>query len=57
VNSARAGHTPFDRRLSSLFAKYQVGGTPELLPEAELDGLVAEGGWACLLAGWLDVES
>ena len=49
VNSARAGHTPFDRRLSSLFAKYQVGGTPELLPEAELDGLVAEGGWA----GWL----
>jgi hypothetical protein len=48
VNSARAGHTPFDRRLSSLFAKYQVGGTPELLPEAELDGLVAEGGWA----GW-----
>lgn len=42
VNSARAGHTPYDRRLSSLFRKYQVAGTPEL-PEADLDDLVAGG--------------
>lgn len=38
VNSAAAGHTPYDRRLSSLIRKYQVAGTPEL-PDAELDEL------------------
>ncbi|PRW32975.1 hypothetical protein C2E21_8057 [Chlorella sorokiniana] len=42
VNSAAAGHTPYDRRLSSLFRKYQVAGTPELA-DADLDGLVADG--------------
>lgn len=42
VNSARAGSTPFDRRLSSLFRKYQVEGTPEL-GEEELGGLVDGG--------------
>lgn len=55
VNSAAAGHTPYDRRLSSLFRKYQVAGTPELT-DAELDELVAEGGsgvlgWACCVEG------
>lgn len=42
VNSAAAGHTPYDRRLSSLFRKYQVAGTPELA-DADLDDLVADG--------------
>ncbi|KAL4422795.1 hypothetical protein ABPG75_008992 [Micractinium tetrahymenae] len=42
VNSAAAGHTPYDRRLSSLVRKYQVAGTPEL-PDAELDEFVAGG--------------
>jgi hypothetical protein len=53
VNSAAAGHTPYDRRLSSLFRKYQVAGTPELADD-ELDELVANGkhsgveGWGLL---------
>lgn len=42
VNSAAAGHTPYDRRLSSLFRKYQVAGTPELA-DADLEDLVADG--------------
>lgn len=42
VNSAAAGHTPYDRRLSSLMRKYQAAGTPEL-PDDELDELAAGG--------------
>lgn len=40
INSAAAGHTPYDRRLSSLIRKYQAAGTPEL-PDDELDELAA----------------
>ena len=57
VNSAAAGHTPYDRRLSSLFRKYQVAGTPELA-DADLDDLVADGEWAARVlgrpVGWFD---
>lgn len=62
VNSARAGSTPFDRRLSSLFRKYQVEGTPEL-GEEELGGLVDGGewlfgkGWAGEVLAWRGVQS
>lgn len=44
VNSAAAGHTPYDRRLSSLFAKYHVGGLTPELPDSELEDLLAAGG-------------
>lgn len=57
VNSAAAGHTPYDRRLSSLFCKYQVAGTPELA-DADLDDLVADGERAARVlgrpVGWFD---
>lgn len=59
VNSAAAGHTPYDRRLSSLFRKYQVGGLTPELPDAELEELLGppggrwERGGCCALGGWV----
>jgi hypothetical protein len=51
VNSARAGHTPYDRRLSSLVRKYQVAGTPEL-PDAALETIVEGGERAHVALMW-----